>query len=219
MLFYLRSDDNRIVEIETLSESKVTMIAPKLLHSPMSITYILDCGKVTNIMDTIGNTYEDCLIVDSDTAEELVLCVDEYFHGELKVKKYQMATITSDMPVANTYSGTRYTYFDGGLISGKFNYSDGKLCTSYYYRNDAYNTLEGARIYTNTQNISKIDAEYTYDDRETLLEQRWFDSEERLYYCSGGFIAEESDMSVPSNESASLNEPSKISKTSKVSKM
>jgi hypothetical protein len=178
MLFYLLGDDERIIEIQSLPESTIDMITPKTIHSPIYISYTIDCGKVTNITDTTGILYEDCVILDDDGGE-MVLGVNDYFYGLLNVKKYRIAVLPVDVKIGSTYSGTRYTYFDNGLIGGKFNYKNGQLRTCYYYRNDMYNTLEGSRIHNAD---GKIEAEYAYDNRETLTMQKWYNSNETVFY-------------------------------------
>lgn len=182
MLFYFLSTDDLIVEIESIPESIIKMITPSTIHNPVYISYTLDCGKIISIADATGIEYDNCTMSDPEFIDDVVVNVGDIFqveNGGLPVKKYQIAVVSSALAVADDYSGTHYTYFDSGLISGKFNYKDGILRTSYYYRNDAYNTLEGARIYDDNETL---EAEYVYDDIETLIMQKWYNSNGNLYH-------------------------------------
>jgi hypothetical protein len=173
-LFYLLSDDELIVELETIPNyTDVKIVTSSIVHSPFYITYKLNCGKVKQITNSTGLEFEECIICDPVDSKSITLHANEYFYTKDK--------IAINIPVSSNYTGTRYTYFDGGLISCKFNYKDGKLRTSYYYRNDAYNTLEGVRIYDTTATII---AEYLYDNQENLIVQSWYGSDSKIFYTT-----------------------------------
>jgi hypothetical protein len=56
-------------------------------------------------------------------------------------------------------------------------YKSGNLYSRFNYRDDSYNTLESVRQYRS----GVLDCEFTYDAREALVRQRWYNSKGKVY--------------------------------------
>ena len=90
----------------------------------------------------------------------------------IKAHQYKVVALEDSNYVGRNYSGAYLTHYSSGFTKIKSYYVTGNLHSQFLYRNDAYNTLEGVRIYNN----GILDSEFIYDIRQRLIKQSWYDS-------------------------------------------
>ena len=157
----------------------------KPLKAPFYLQCNVNCGKIESISDlTEEHKFETANMCIDD--EMVSVTIGKYFDVPdynyqagrcLKAYRNKVAAVEHSSYVNPTFTGVKYTHFPSGNIGKKSAYVKGDLHSEKLYRDDAFNTLEGCRVY----HKGKVQCEFTYDDTETLLSQAWYNGDGTLY--------------------------------------
>jgi len=148
----------------------------------------LNAGKIVRICDLAEeHDFTSAVLMLNNNSQEVTLDVNKYFNIDgydpnrcgcyLDVYQYKAAAVEDSCYVARNYSGVLYRHYPTGLIRNKIYYRRGSAVSIFYYRDDSYNSLEAVRQY----NGKSLECEFVYDERESLVQQVWYDSKEKIF--------------------------------------
>lgn len=149
----------------------------------------LNAGKVTRISD-LEEEYDFTGAMIQLDGQQYNLELNKYFYlaktdGEevdrseyIVAYQYKAACLEQSEYVARGYTGVNYIHYPSGAIKIKSYYKSGNVYSRSYYRDDVFNTREGVRNYRSN---GQLDCEFTYDAREALIGQKWYNSKGKPY--------------------------------------
>jgi hypothetical protein len=169
------------IELLPMTDMKgIKLYHGKLLVNPFYRELKVNCGKITNITD-LNESY-DFTVAELPFNKGVTTVEDgKYFNINqynfkteecITAYQYKIAAAEQANYVQRNYSGTYDTHYQSGFIRIRTHYVNGEKHAEHLYRNDAYNTLEGVRMY----NQGHVECEFVYDGRETLIRQTWYNS-------------------------------------------
>jgi antitoxin component YwqK of YwqJK toxin-antitoxin module len=168
----------------------LTLYHGKHITNPFYRPLKLNAGKVIRITD-LEEEYDFTGAMVMVGAHKYNLELGKYFYlatepdvTELETEHYltayqfKSAVLEASEYVARGYNGVAWVHYNGGNVRHKMYYKSGNLRSRFYYRDDVFNSLETVRQYQD----GVLDSEFTYDAREALTRQRWFDSKGKIYH-------------------------------------
>jgi hypothetical protein len=184
-----RNQDEVLITVEIIDEpewstklSTTLVIKPENYHNPFYMSGLIDSGKIvaiTDMQEAIKHLWADVFIEPEKKPYRLE--VGKYFFVKgasynkdigLKCYRTKIAAVENSTECCSricklaSYTGCLYHHWDGGNILAKVNYKNGVLHSSCWYRDDAFNTINFRRIYTDD---GQIKIQYEYDENECLV--------------------------------------------------
>lgn len=179
------TNGNVLITVELLKHHTdmkgITMYNGRHIVSPFYRKLKLNAGRVERITDLEEeNDYSKGSIGGTNIELNKYFYVDTSNVSQyLTAYQYKVGVLEQSGYVSKGYNGTLYTHHESGNIKVKTNYKIGNVHSKFYYRDDPYNSLEKVVQYNND---CRVDCEFLYDSRETLLKQLWYNSKGRIYH-------------------------------------
>lgn len=179
------TNGNALITVELLkghTDMKgITKYYGKHIVSPFYRKLKLNAGHVTRITD-LEEEYD----FSTGSIGTFNIAVGKYFYVDtdkmseyLTAYPYKIGVLEQSGYVSRGYNGTLYTHHESGNLKTKSNYKKGRLHSRFYYRDDPYNSLEKVMQYNED---NKLDCEFLYDGRESLIKQMWYNSRGKIFH-------------------------------------
>lgn len=185
----------------------ITIYNGKHITNPFYRELKLNAGKITRITD-LEEEYDFTAATIQLDGQSYQVDLGKYFYladtdgkeidrsDYITAYQYKSAVLEISEYIARGYTGVAYTHYPSGKIKIKAYYKKGNIHSRFYYRDDTFNTLEGVRQY----HKDKVECEYTYDTREALTKQLWYNSKGRVYSKKISHVVPQDTVAVAPHE-------------------
>lgn len=163
----------------------LTLFKGQHMNNPFYRELKINCGKIIKVSDLSEKKDFETVTVKTGTINTNI-SIGKYFDiregsSYITAFQYKIAVLEASGYVARNYTGCAYTHYESGLIKTKSYYKDGNLVSVFHNRDDPFNTLQYVRQFKN----SIIECEFSYDERESLIRQTWYNSKGDVFLDTG----------------------------------